>query len=268
MPDVYNTITTADPVMVERVGNVLEIRAADPRQKQILESYLAEIEFPMNAQVLEVGCGTGAISRPLATWRDVAQVVGVDPSPLLIAKARELGAAFSNLSFQEGDAYQLPFSNEEFDAAIFHTTLCHLSKPQEALKEAFRVLKPSGWLAVFDGDYASTTLGTGNLDPLQICAESLRAFFIIDSWLARRTPMLAQASGFTILSYRSHGYTETSKPDYMLTIVDRGADALVSSGQIGQALADALKVEARRRVEVNQFFGHITYTSLIARKPA
>ena len=53
----------------------------------------------------------------------------------------------------------------------------------------------------------------------------------------------------------------------MLTIVDRGADALMVSGQIGEPLADALKAEARRRVETDLFFGYITYTSLIARKP-
>lgn len=266
MPDVYNTITAADPIMVERIANALEIRAVDTRQKAMLDSYLAEIEFRANAKVLEIGCGTGPVSRRVATWRNVAQVIGIDPSPVFIAKARELGTAFPNASFQEGFAHQLPFPNEDFEVAIFHTTLCHLSKPHEALIEAFRVLKPGGWLAVFDGDYASTTFGTGNLDPLQICADSFRASFINDSWLARRTPTLAQATGFTVLSYRSHGYTETSSPDYMLTIVDRGADALVSSGQIGQALAEALKAEARRRIEANQFFGHITYTSLVARK--
>src|SRR5262249_25968161 len=83
--------------------------------------------------------------------------------------------------------------------------------------------------------------------PLQLCAESFREFFIHDSWLARRFPALAEATGFKVISYRSHSYAESANPDYMLTIVDRGADALASVGQIGQALADALKAEARRR---------------------
>jgi ubiquinone/menaquinone biosynthesis C-methylase UbiE len=163
MTDVYNTITTADPAMVERIANALELRAADPKQKEMLDSYLAEINFPPNALVLEVGCGTGPISRRLVKWQNVAQVIGVDPSPVFVEKAQALSAAYPNLSFREAYAHPLPFSNEEFDAVVFHTTLCHLSKPQEALSEAFRVLKQGGWLAAFDGDYASTTFGTGDL---------------------------------------------------------------------------------------------------------
>ena len=268
MPDVYNTIVEADKAMVERIAQALEIRANDPQQKEMLASYLSEIDFSARAHVAEIGCGTGPVSRQLAAWPNVEKVVGVDPSPIFLEKARELSNSLVNLTFKEGDAHQLPFEDNKFDVAIFHTTLCHLTSPETALKEAFRVIKPGGWLAIFDGDYASTTFGMDDLDPLQVCAESFRASFIHDSLLARRTPDLAGQTGFDVLSFRSHGYTETTSPDYMLTIVDRGADALAVSGQIGKTLAEALKGEARRRVEKNQFFGYITYTSLVARKPA
>jgi hypothetical protein len=54
----------------------------------------------------------------------------------------------------------------------------------------------------------------------------------------------------------------------MLSIVDRGADALVASGLIGRDLADALRAEARSRATAGTFFGHIAYASLTARKTA
>jgi hypothetical protein len=54
----------------------------------------------------------------------------------------------------------------------------------------------------------------------------------------------------------------------MLTVIDRGADLLRASGQLGEDTAAALKAEARRRVEAGAFFGHIAYASLAARKPA
>jgi ubiquinone/menaquinone biosynthesis C-methylase UbiE len=267
MTDIYNAIDTAEAATIERIAQVLEIRAADPQQKRMLESYLDEIDFPGNAHVLEIGCGTGAVTRRLAAWPNVGSVVGIDPSNVLIARARELGSGFPGLSFREGYAHQLPFDDDAFDVIIFHTTLCHLSAPHSALQEAYRVLRQGGWLALFDGDYASTTFGTGDLDPLQICANSFRTSFINDSFIARRTPSLARATGFKVVSYRSHGYTETARPDYMLTIIDRGAEALADDGQIGRTLAEAFKAEARRRVEDNQFFGSISYTSLIAQKP-
>ena len=61
---------------------------------------------------------------------------------------------------------------------------------------------------------------------------------------------------------------QVEDPDYLLSVADRGAAALASSGRIGPDLAEALKAEARRRVRAHEFFGHISYTSVIAVKPA
>jgi hypothetical protein len=71
-----------------------------------------------------------------------------------------------------------------------------------------------------------------------------------------------------VTSFRSHGYAQTSEPTYLLTLVDRGADFLAASGEIGSALCQALKGEARRRVEAGQFYGQIAYASMIAQRPA
>ena len=71
----------------------MELRAAEPRQREILETYLAWIDWPENARVLEVGCGTGAITRVLARRPGISAIVGVDPSPVFLAKARELSAS-------------------------------------------------------------------------------------------------------------------------------------------------------------------------------
>ena len=53
----------------------------------------------------------------------------------------------------------------------------------------------------------------------------------------------------------------------MLTIVERGADALTASGTIAESLADSLKGEARRRVAPLTFFGLVAYASLTAHRP-
>ena len=67
----------------------------------------------------------------------------------------------------------------------------------------------------------------------------------------------------------SYGYVQTSKPGFMLASwVDLGADSLAASGRIGANMAAALKAEARRRVSSGEYFGHIAYMSLVARKPA
>jgi ubiquinone/menaquinone biosynthesis C-methylase UbiE len=268
MPDPYATISQVDPAVQKRLAGVLELRAADIQQQAMLRTYLSDIEFPNAARVLEVGCGTGAVTRALARWPGVAEVVGIDPSPVFLAKARELGKALTNASFEEADGRSAPFGDQSFDVAVYHTTLCHVPGPERALAEGFRLLRAGGWVAIFDGDYATTTVAVGDADPLQACADAAVAGLVHDRWLVRRLPMLVRSGGFDVVRIRSHGYVETSEPGYMLSLIDRGADLLVASGRIGAEFAATLKTEARRRAGSHEFFGHIAYFSLVGRRPA
>jgi cyclopropane fatty-acyl-phospholipid synthase-like methyltransferase len=67
MPDVYAAIAEVDVATQERLAAILELRAADPQQRAMLDSYLSEVGFPPAARVLEIGCGTGAVTRAAGT---------------------------------------------------------------------------------------------------------------------------------------------------------------------------------------------------------
>jgi ubiquinone/menaquinone biosynthesis C-methylase UbiE len=267
MPDIYANITTAAHAVVAQIADVLELRAADPQQRAMREAYLSEVGLPSNARVLDIGCGTGALTRVLAKWPNVSAVVGLDPSPVLLDRARQCAGTHSGLTFEEGDARALPFEASSFDLTLFHTTLCHVPEPERALGEALRVLRPGGWLAVFDGDYATTTVAIGDFDPLQACVDAWVGSSVHDRWLLRRLPAMTRSMGFEVTSVRSHGYVQNTNPDYMTTIVSRGIDALTASRRIGRDAADALRAEARRRADAGEFFGHIGYISVVGRKP-
>ena len=268
MADLYATIDGVNPEIQQRLAEVLEARAADSRQREMLEAYLSGIVFPKDARVLEIGCGTGVVTRTLARWPGVGEALGVDPSAVFIAKARELAGEISNLRFEQGDGRALPLADQAFDVVVVHTTLCHVPDPQGLLAEAYRVLRPQGWLAVFDGDYATATVATGKLDPLETCIEAFRGGFVHDPWLVRRLPELLRAGAFEVVGMRSHGYLEAGEGAYMLTWVERGAEVLLQQGRIGAAQAEAFKAEALRRCDNQQWFGHIAFASILARKPA
>jgi ubiquinone/menaquinone biosynthesis C-methylase UbiE len=266
MADLYATINEVAPEVQERLAGVLEMRAADARQREMLVSYLAEIRFPEKAKVLEIGCGTGAVTRALAGWPGVGQVVGVDPSATFIAKAREFSADVANASFQVEDGRALSFEDDSFQVVVVHTTLCHVPEPQKLLSEAYRVLRQGGWLAVFDGDYATATVSTGDFDPLDVCVDAFRSSFVHDKWLVRRLPDLIAKSGFCVMPARSHGYIEGPEAGYLLSWVDRGADVLLQQGRLNMAMVDAFKNEARRRSTAKEWFGYIGFASVLARK--
>jgi ubiquinone/menaquinone biosynthesis C-methylase UbiE len=267
MPDVYSMITEVDEPVIEQLATAMEVSAADPQHRAIVESYLARLDPPSGARVVEIGCGTGAIARMIGAWPGVSEVLGTDPSPLLIQRARHLSETAPNLSFDVADGGDLPFPASSFDVAVIHRVLSHAPTPERILNEAFRVLRPAGRLAICDGDYATITLAIGEHDPLQVCVAAMVAAFVNDPWVVRRLPAMVDAAGFESAGMHSHGFVQIRDADYMLSIADRGADALTTSGRIGPQLSAALKDEARRRVAQGSFFGHIAYASLIAERP-
>jgi ubiquinone/menaquinone biosynthesis C-methylase UbiE len=267
MTDPYASIGDADGATQERLAAILELRAADQQQRAIVDDYLADLEISPSTRALDVGCGTGFVTRAVAKLPGVAGVVGVDPSPVFIAKARELSAAQGNVEFHEADARALPFADRDFDVVLFHTTLTHVPRPERALSEAFRVLKAGGRIVVCDGDYSTITVANGDWDPLQACIEAAKTAFINDVWVTRRMPLLLRSAGFHSVRTKSHGYLQVAQSEYIASLVDRGADTLATTRRIGPDLSASLKAEFRRRVEAGEFFGFIGFVSFQAHKP-
>jgi ubiquinone/menaquinone biosynthesis C-methylase UbiE len=263
MADVWSMVSMLDVETQNRLADVLETRGADPQQQRMREVFLGDLDFVDGARVLDVGCGTGVLTRRLARLPKVGSVVGVDVAPSLLDRARNL-CTDSNIVFQEGDAMALPFPDGSFDLVVLDSTLSHVPDAEEAVREAARVLRPHAWLAVFDGNYSTTTVALGPHDPLQACVDAMMAGSVTDAWFMRRLPAMARACGLTVTRFANHGYVETNEPEYLLTVIDRGADMLLGAGQIGGQLAGALKEEARKRAKTGAFFGQIVYASLFA----
>ena len=111
-------------------------------------------ELRPGMRLLDVGCGPGSITRGLAKRLAPGEVVGLDLSADTLAAARKRAArGLTNLTYQDGSVYQLPFPDASFDVAYAHQVLQHLAKPADALGEMLRVVRPGGLVAVREVDW-------------------------------------------------------------------------------------------------------------------
>lgn len=111
-----------------------------------LAAYLA-IAGELGAdRVLDVGCGTGVVA--LTAARLGARVTGSDLTPKLIERARENSKIMSlDITWDVGDAEALPYKDGEFDAVVSQFGHMFAPRPEIAVRELLRVLKPGGTIA-------------------------------------------------------------------------------------------------------------------------
>ena len=126
---------------------------------------------PRPAAVLDVGCGTGALLRLLATRLPAeAELVGVDPAAAMLEAARAT-SDHPRVRFERAPAEHLPFPDASFDLVVSTVSFHHWDDRIAGLREVARVLRPDGrlvlaehfafgWLRVFDA-VARRRLPTG-----------------------------------------------------------------------------------------------------------
>jgi demethylmenaquinone methyltransferase / 2-methoxy-6-polyprenyl-1,4-benzoquinol methylase len=132
----------------DRTASLLSF-GQDPRWRRFLAS-----RIPPNARnLLDVACGTGAVSIELAQRVPGRSVVGVDQSPEMLAAGRarvERAGLADQVTLREGRAEALPFHDDEFDALTFTYLLRYVDDPSATLAELVRVVRPGGVVAMLE----------------------------------------------------------------------------------------------------------------------
>lgn len=109
-------------------------------------------------RVLDVGCGTGALTEELIGRVGAANVAGVDPSEAFVAAFRD---RFPDVRVERASAEALPFEDGTFDATLAQLVVHFMRDPVGGIREMARVTRPGGAVAACVWDHAG---GTGPLE--------------------------------------------------------------------------------------------------------
>jgi ubiquinone/menaquinone biosynthesis C-methylase UbiE len=131
--------------------------ATGGRLRALRRRVLDLAELRLGDAVLDVGCGTGTLAlEAQARVGEAGRVVGVDPAPKQIARARTKAARGGRpVDFRLGLIEELPFADGSFDAALSTLMMHHLPDDlkRRGLAEIARVLEPGGRLVVADAEH-------------------------------------------------------------------------------------------------------------------
>ena len=156
---------------------------------------LEELQREPFEDVLDVGCGTGAVLELLNGEYPNKRLVGLDLTPGMIdvARAKQL----DNVRFVVGDAEALPFGSQSFDAVLCSNSFHHYPHPEKFFSEAARVLRPGGRLIL--RDYTSNDFVVWLMNNIELPLARLIGHGDVRISKASELRALAEGAGLTLL---------------------------------------------------------------------
>jgi len=118
------------------------------RSWKALSELLMRLLPPM--VIADLGAGEGTLSLMLA--ERAKQVIAIDSSSKMVEYGADLAqrGGITNLEYRQGDMEALPIETNAVDLVLMHQVLHHALHPQQALREAYRILRPGGRLVMLD----------------------------------------------------------------------------------------------------------------------
>lgn len=232
-------------MMAKDARDVFGARAAfyttsEAHTDEAVLSRVVELARPQPADVaLDVGTGTGHTAIALATR--VARVTGTDVTPEMLAEARALAGrrGVGNVTFEIADVEALPYVDGSFDIVTCRRALHHFLRPEAALAEMRRVMRPGGRLVIDDRSVPDDA----DVDEVMNRLDILHDGSHVREYRPRELADMVAAAGFDVTDVET--YTQ-HRPLTSLTATAEPEDA----AEIGREVAgyDA-SLRAKMRIE-------------------
>lgn len=206
--DVWGRTADVDEAALSVMAERLESRAKHPFFRRVIAEYISDLELERISSALEIGCGTGIVSRTLAAAPGFrGTITATDLSPHLIDAGRryaQMEGVAGRIAFEVSSAADLHANNSSCDLIIAHTLFSHAANPRAILAECARVLRSRGQLLIFDRDFASSALSLEKEIAAKIDIGDIARAFAAQPTIIRQFPRLLADAGFAIEAHRAY----------------------------------------------------------------
>jgi SAM-dependent methyltransferase len=268
--DVWGRTSDIDESALAIMAARLENRAKHPFFRGVIADYLGDLELTQIERAIEIGCGTGVVSRRLAAANGFrGSITATDMSPYLIEAARRHATTESverQITFEVSSATSLRAENGACDLVVAHTLLSHASDPVAILAECARVLRPRGQLLIFDRDFGSSALSLDDTIAAKIDVADIARAFAAQPFIMRQLPRLLAEAGFIIESHRSYVIADVGHAEFFAENLSTWRRLLPVSGVVNKDDADALMNGLEAASGAGTLFWANNFYTYIARK--
>ncbi|MBT8412711.1 MAG: methyltransferase domain-containing protein [Boseongicola sp.] len=265
MGDPFQNVDAAGEEFAALFADAMDTRQAEVTMESVVSTYLSELTFSDETFTVENGCGAGAVTQRIAEAAAPGRVLGCDISKRFIATARDRVGHMDNVRFEATEGV-LPVEDASVDHVVMHTLLTHVPEPAVLVADAVRALKPGGKLVICDMDFAKGTLTSFPNDPLGMMSDAFIDDYVTDPFITGKLRPMAMQAGLSVDSFSLVARPVTEGDGMLPWVVATGKD-MVTRGEIGQELADALVAEYQRRRDAGTLYGFQVVATLVATKP-
>lgn len=254
-----------------------DIRLQD-QASTLVELLHSDTKYPPGSKVLEAGCGVGAQTVTLAKNSPGSRITSIDISvdSIATAKLRAAAAGIENVTFQQGDIFNLSFEPDSFDHIFVCFVLEHLQDPSTAVNILKNYLKVGGSMTVIEGDHGSAYFYPDSETAHKAinCQVELQKRSGGNANIGRELYPLLQRAGFGAIRISPRMvYVDASRPDFVdgftkktfTAMIEGVRESAIAAGLIDRTTFDKGVEDLYRTTEPDGVFCY-TFFKAIALK--
>ncbi|MCW8311067.1 methyltransferase domain-containing protein [Sphingobacterium sp. InxBP1] len=205
--------------------------------------------------IADLGCGTGMDAINLAQMLgSEVRVVGVDHDEALIEHAKSSSKDIGNVSFVQGEVYQLDFENESIDGVRMERVVQHLTAPDKMFQEVYRILRPGQPIVIVETIWNSLTLYTNQVGIEAKIGHYLTEEKVNNGWAGNKLTADLLAHGFQEVRLQTSCMVSRSREEANRYLyLDKILLEMFDKGKLSQSELDDFQLALDRADECGCF---------------